>query len=182
MKETMRIADCGLRNKRHIDWRHCRTVTKGYAIIIGFLLLIVWLGSLYGCRPTLLPAIPEGSGFQIPVMPAKPAPPPAQYANVDEVIVVPPSDTITTIQVSRKPRTLRQVIREQFTNTATHEVKSDNKDVQAYQPKKTVWWKWVAAVLLGLLFACALIMGIARRAANFSPMGFLKKMLGGKKE
>jgi heme A synthase len=63
-----------------------------------------------------------------------------------------------------------------MTNKPAHEVKADNPGVTANQPKKTVWWRWVAAGLIGLLFAVAVVAAIASQVANFSPWGFILKL------
>jgi hypothetical protein len=89
------------------------------------------------------------------------------------VITVPASAKPTVVEVRRAKRT---IIDKTLTNKPVFEVKSDNPGVTAAQPKQTVWWKWIAAGIAGLLLVALVFVAVAQKVANFSVVGFFLKL------
>lgn len=147
------------------------------------ILLLCSLILLAGCNstPKVRPLV-DADSWQIPVTPAKvmenaenPASK-AEQGTLEEIITVPASTVPTRIEVYKKKPTLKQKAKELFTNTPTHEVKADNPRVKAQQPKKTVWWRWVAALIVGLFILAAMAMAVVQKFTSFSPWGAVLKL------
>lgn len=143
-------------------------------LLLSALVLIV-----AGCVPKI-DLMAEADSWDISVVPAKVVEAEGAGQSTegkDEpelVITVPPSDKPTHVEV-RKVK--RSIIDKVLTNKPEHNIRSDNKEVRANQPKKTLWWKYLVLIIVGLMFLSALIAAIARKVTNFSPLGFVKKIL-----
>ncbi len=145
------------------------------------ILLLLSLLILTGCATILPDPFPEGTAtWDIPVEAAKienveaPGVLPSNDPQTEMVITVPPSDKPTHIKVEKRHVSIKKKL---LSNEPEHKVTSDNSAVTAAMPKKTLWWRWLAAVVLGLFIVCVVIMAVVNRVTNWSPAGFLKKLL-----
>lgn len=99
---------------------------------------------LVSCAPKVK-LLASGDAWDVPVTSAKVENGGAE--KVDVVITVPPAQKTTKIQIRRKTRTVKQLLKETMTNTPKYEVLADNPGAQANQPKKSVWWRWLLAII-----------------------------------
>ena len=146
-------------------------------ITIIFILLIFAL--LNGCSivPTVTP-IPDGTGYEIPVVPGKIEAPDIidDKPGPDMVITVQPEtpgEQPVKIQVRKVKRTIAEKL---LTNKPEYEVKSDSGKVSAVQQKKTLWWRWLLAAVLCLFILAAAVMVIVNKVSSWSPAGFIKNL------
>ena len=141
---------------------------------------LLLLAVIISCKSAVIKPLVESNSYNVPVTIAKVEPltnpsitsDPIIVSSIEEVIIVPASTTPTIVQISKKKKAFKQKVKEAFTNAPTHEIKSDKQNVEAYQPKKSLWWRW--AILI--LFILMVIFAIVVKVANISPLGLIAKI------
>jgi len=116
------------------------------------------------------------NAFEVPVVPSKMDVSGFMASSADNapdmIITVPASDKPTVVEVRKTKRT---IIDKALTNKPAFEVKSDNPEIKAAQPKKTLWRKWLAVGVGALFFVAIIFMVFVNKLSNFSPMNWFRR-------
>ena len=95
-------------------------------------------------------------------------------------LTVPPSNKPTRIRVNKPKKTLPEKLKDYFNNDPKYEVQASSPGVEAAQPKKSLWWRWVVFLLLVFALVVTSADFLSRRLYEISPvktfLAFLKTL------
>lgn len=136
---------------------------------LPILLLLTGCGKKVPTSPVVLSSTPTETVWEIPVEQENEIAVDAGKTEeeVIGVIVVPPSETATTVKVYEKPKTVKKKLSETITGTKgspDYTATSDNKDVKFTTTKERGLWPW----LLGLFSLLAAIYAFRKYLSRFS--------------
>lgn len=89
-------------------------------------------------------------------------------------VSVPASTKPTRIRVSRHELPIYD---KALTNKPAYTVQSSNPGVTVVQPKKPLFWRWVAFIVGAVLLIFVLVQVLVQKLANFSILGIFKRFL-----
>ena len=150
--------------------------TEAFSYIAGALTVLIIILALSGCGHRPVPVAIDSTSWEIPVVANKVDEPSFAEEALHpmepvELLITVPASTVETVVRVRKART--NLLKKALTNAPEHKVESSTPGTKADQPKKVLWWRWLAALLL---LAFIVLYGL-QRVMNLSPVAILRRIL-----
>lgn len=92
-------------------------------------------------------------------------------------LTVPPSNKTTRIRVNKTDKSLPEKVASFFKNDPEYDVQSSSPGIDASQPKKSLWWRWVILILLVFSLSVGIADHLSKMMYDISPVKIFIKFI-----